>query len=650
MASGFLIAGYLAAAVALGYLPGRTVFRLLGVSFDAIEQVVLVCGLSALISAVVYASCVACGRADWFWCWPVAATVAYGWTKWRSSRTEATRAVRPPCEKRSGARWALLGVFLAGLVTMAVLPLYFRNLTWRPDGSMRAYPVADVYMHLAIAGELTHTLPPQCPVFAGVPLSYHVGNDLVVAMLAKVTGGDLRDLTVRVVPSLLLGLSMLTVFACARRWLKSEAWAAVATALVFFGEDFSYLASLAFGSGSVERQVFATYPSVFSLFSLNPMVPAVGMLFAGLLALQLYLEENRVAGLVLAAMFFAGLVEVKIFVAIHVCVSLGVAAAAAGVIGRDWRLFRSAALTAVLAGPLALGAAWLNRGGGGIVLTSGGWRECSQLATAWGLGGAPHGWLFGLVPLVVATALGPRVIASGAILRSLRQPGREGGVRFLVAAFVVLGVAAAMIFRVVPAGDPEGYNQSAWFFAQSKYVAWLFAVESLRGGAAWVARRGWPPRRAAAVVALAALAVSVPGALEYFRNFTRSFRALPAGDVSPAQTQILTALQQAAQPGDVIMCEEAMLRPVIALTTCRLLLGDYAENMVPRAAWAERKAQVQEFWDDWHRGLIRSDRLRGLKVRFVLAPAEVVGTEAATAAGLTMVARNSRYVLFAASR
>ena len=57
---------------------------------------------------------------------------------------------------------------------------------------MRVYPVPDVLFHIAIANELTHTIPPQAPHFSGHPLSYHYGMDLAVAMFAKATGLNTR--------------------------------------------------------------------------------------------------------------------------------------------------------------------------------------------------------------------------------------------------------------------------------------------------------------------------------------------------------------------------------------------------------------------------------------------------------------------------
>ena len=93
---------------------------------------------------------------------------------------------------------------------------------------MRVYPVPDVLLHIALANELTHTIPPQAPDFSGHPLSYHYGMDVAVAMFANATRLNTRDLTLRFVPTLFLALSMLSVF-CFRG--------------VGFGQDISALSS-----------------------------------------------------------------------------------------------------------------------------------------------------------------------------------------------------------------------------------------------------------------------------------------------------------------------------------------------------------------------------------------------------------------------
>ena len=48
-----------------------------------------------------------------------------------------------------------------------------------PDGGFLLDPMGDQPLHAGIAWELTLPYPPQVPGLAGIPLSYHVGADLV---------------------------------------------------------------------------------------------------------------------------------------------------------------------------------------------------------------------------------------------------------------------------------------------------------------------------------------------------------------------------------------------------------------------------------------------------------------------------------------
>src|SRR5262249_31572070 len=122
---------------------------------------------------------------------------------------------------------ALAAVLVLGVGALAFLPIYYTNFTWQADGTMRVYPVPDVLLHIAIADELTHTVPPQAPHVAGHLLSYHYGMDVAVAMFARATGLNTIDLSVRFVPTLLLALSMLSVFCFSRIWLSSGYFAAL---------------------------------------------------------------------------------------------------------------------------------------------------------------------------------------------------------------------------------------------------------------------------------------------------------------------------------------------------------------------------------------------------------------------------------------
>ena len=124
----------------------------------------------------------------------------------------------------------------------------------------------------AIANELTHSIPPQAPVFAGRPLNYHYGMDLAVAMFANATGLETPDLLLRFVPTLFLALSMLSVYCFASAWLESGYFGVLVVFFVFFGEDFSFIPGLLLGEKGDWSVRFFNVPSVLSLFYTNAML------------------------------------------------------------------------------------------------------------------------------------------------------------------------------------------------------------------------------------------------------------------------------------------------------------------------------------------------------------------------------------------
>ena len=110
---------------------------------------------------------------------------------------------------------------------------------------------------------------------------------------------------------------------------------------------------------------------------------------------------------------------------------------------------------------------------------------------------------------------------------------------------------------------------------------------------------------------------------------------------------VLATLARQASPGDVVLCPEDMRHAVIGLTRCRLLIGDFAESMAPRAALEARLAQVRAFWTSWDRQEVREELLQSWGARFVVAPhSDAMTDEIAARHGLRRLQSNSRYALF----
>ena len=293
---------FVIAVVLLAYVPGKLLLIALKRTLSPLEDVTLACVLGLVVSGLVYWLMMFAHQGRFYLVWPLTTAGILVWllTSRRKSLLSNSARFEPASQEsairsRDGSVLLLAVTMMLGVIALAFFPLYYTNFTWQPDGAMRAYPVSDVLFHIAIANELTHTIPPQAPLFAGHPLSYHYGMDLAVAMFATATGVNTRDLTLRFVSTLFLALSMLSVFCFSRSWLGSGYFAVLVVFLVFFGEDFSFIPGLLQGEKGDWSVMYFIVPTVFSLFYTNAMLPGVGLLFAGLFCLQSYLRKRGTA-------------------------------------------------------------------------------------------------------------------------------------------------------------------------------------------------------------------------------------------------------------------------------------------------------------------------------------------------------------------
>src|SRR5258707_3950158 len=310
------------AVVLLAYMPGKLLLVLLRRTLTPLEDITLACVLGLVVSGLVYWLMTFANQGRFYFLWPLIAAgifVCLHQSNWRSllvnSSSIESISKGSAILSRDRSALVLAGLLVLGIIALAYFPGYYTNFTWQPDGTMRVYPISDVLFHVAIANELTHTVPPQAPLFAGHPLSYHYGMDLAVAMFARATGLNVRDLTVRFTPTLFIGLSMLSVFCFSRNWLRSGYFGALVVFLGFFGADFSFIPGLLFcEKGDWSRRYFIA-PAVVTLFYINPSLPVLGVLFAGLFCLDRYMRERSRALLLLTALLFVALVEVKMLMA-----------------------------------------------------------------------------------------------------------------------------------------------------------------------------------------------------------------------------------------------------------------------------------------------------------------------------------------------
>lgn len=655
---------FVIAVVLLAYLPGKLLLIALERTLSPLEDVTLACVLGLVVSGLVYWLVMFTRQGRFFLVWPLIAVGIYVWLLISKRKSLLSNSARDnplsqdsAMRSRDGSLLVLAGILVLGIIALAFFPLYYTNFTWQPNGTMRAYPVSDVLFHIAIANELTHTVPPQAPLFAGHPLSYHYGMDLAVAMFSRATGLNTRDLTVRFAPTLFVGLSMLSVFCFSRNWLQSGYFGAFVVFLVFFGADFSFVPGLLLGEKGDWSLRYFSAPAVVTLFYSNPILPGLGVLFAGLRCLEYYVRERSPAWLLLTALLFVALIEVKMLMAGQLMCSLGVAAVLYLVAYRNLDLFKVAACTAIAAIPLVCWVLLKNKSGADVVTKFEPGLYVSHAMRTLGLGdrfSGPLAFAIVALPIYLVGSLGLRVIGIQAIFTSIFRPKPDGAVRCILGIFVVIGVVIALTCSFAPAGWTFRYNPiSSTFLVQSEYVAWIFAVEVFQMFYQWATRRGMYPVLAAGGIMAIAAGLTLPATVQHFAVWRDPHHFFGAGkpfgrELLTYDSQTLAAmdfLQADAHPGDVVLSHDNLIAPVLALTKCRVPVGYFSFGLVARSDYSLRETAEKEFWNDWRLGKVREDLLKEANVRYVLVR-KVEGIPPTILPSLSKVFENFEFAIF----
>jgi hypothetical protein len=599
---------FLFAVVLLAYIPGRLALRFARLSAAGLDSITLSLNLGLVISAIIFWLLSYFSVQQYFIVYALAGVgifLCYWRKEWECHRLSI-----------EGPQLLLVGMILLGVLLLAILPMYYPNMSLTPEGRMRFWKAAEPFLHTAIANELTHAVPPQNPVFSGQPLSYHVGADLPAAMVANIAGLSVVDLTVRFVPTLFLIITMLSVFCFAREWLSSGYGAALVTWLMFFGEDFSFIPGLLQGSKLDWSVQYFSVPSTFSLFWVNPIVPALGLLFAVLLCLAKALRDHQFKWQLVAGLLFAGLAECKILTGAHLGISLALAGVVYFVVFRSPGMLQATIVAGCFSLPIVAEAFLLNRHSAqhSVTLFQSEWiREMVQeLGLTSQLASLPlPAWFAIAVPIYLIGSMGLRVIGIPALLKDLLWPRNDTPLRFLLAVFVVVGAVLGLTVTLVPKGPAESYNNAIWFYGQSKCVAWLFAVET----AQHLLRTRIPSIAQWACVAALSVAVSVPSTVQHFIKVpSRSTFVL----LSSATVNVIEFLRTTARPGEAVLSPPELIGPILAKTKCHVPVGPYAENSVPFAQFQHRSADIASFWRAWHGGSANLQILQTYGVNYLI--------------------------------
>jgi len=211
---------------------------------------------------------------------------------------------------------------------------------WGPNGH-------DGIWHIALAQGLAKGSWGM-PVFAGETIkNYHLGFDLILAGLHKITFIPITVLYFQIIPPVLAFLTGVFVFRFVYEWKKSKLQAFWATFFVYFGGSFGWIITL-IREGKLEGEsLFWSQESISTLVN-PPFALSLLIIFLGLNFLIRGLRVESKKLLTVASFLFGILIQVKAYAGFLVLAALFVAA--------FWRMIKrkGVALMKVTGGALVI--------------------------------------------------------------------------------------------------------------------------------------------------------------------------------------------------------------------------------------------------------------------------------------------------------
>ena len=179
---------------------------------------------------------------------------------------------------------------------------------WGPNGH-------DGVWHIALAKGLAGGTW-QMPIFAGEAIkNYHIGFDLILAALHKLTFIPINVLYFQIFPPILAILIGLYSYKFIYVWTKDNSKAWWATFFVYFGGSWGWIINLLRGEEIAGESMFWSQQSVSTLIN-PPFALSLVFIFSGLYYLQKGLIEKKKYYLILSTFIFGILVQIKIYAGI----------------------------------------------------------------------------------------------------------------------------------------------------------------------------------------------------------------------------------------------------------------------------------------------------------------------------------------------
>jgi len=214
--------------------------------------------------------------------------------------------------------WHLPGHWWKGLLLLtAVLAMlhlsHFSDLAITSHDSyrLRTTAMTETVFHLGIMNVAEHTLPLFYPYASGYSLAdYHIDMHLLGVLFTRFLGIDPLVMAYYFLPLLLI-LMITAVPAVFFYELHKNLNFSLLFGLLIFSSDLSFIPALWMDWPTTYPWTLTFCTTIWSLFTLNGIMPAIPLLFGALTAFQRYFTTNKIRKLIVFALFAIAASRVK---------------------------------------------------------------------------------------------------------------------------------------------------------------------------------------------------------------------------------------------------------------------------------------------------------------------------------------------------
>ncbi len=178
---------------------------------------------------------------------------------------------------------------------------HFSDVRFIKDGGVlfRAHYMTESLYHLGIISRVSAVLPPTYPYAAGYAMPYHIDMHLMAVIISEYGFIDIITTTFIYLPYVLLFLLFSTAAVFLRETGIKSALLCVSFGLFLFAADFSFVPGLMMDAFAGKPWTLIFKTTIWSLFTLNGIIPSLIVFFIFLIILNQYLRKENYALLIL---------------------------------------------------------------------------------------------------------------------------------------------------------------------------------------------------------------------------------------------------------------------------------------------------------------------------------------------------------------